>query len=119
MANTVTGYLGAARDEGQEVKALGVLQPFVVITATQDSYAWQGDPPDPDNIPAAGDMIVVANSNNIGWVRVAINATVGADNYVPLYSKDVLGLPGVPTYNLHLLFEKNTDKVHLVYMQEA
>lgn len=113
MGNALVGYLGRATQQGREVLDLGSMQPFQMVTSTGAGFTWVGT-----DTTALGDLIVLANKDNIGEVRVAVDLAVGAANYFPLKAGDSLGLPGVSLSQVNLWFADNTDKLHLAYMKE-
>jgi len=106
------GYSGKARAQGREILGADV-QPFQVVVATSDAFVWQGAGGGGD----IAELVLLANADNIGYVQVAVDAAVGALNYFPLLAGEALGLDGLSLDQLHLKFEKDTDKIHLAFTQ--
>ena len=110
MSNKLKGYLGKAMARGRQV--LGpTLQPIQVITSTGAASVWQGPPGGGDIV----EIVIVANAANVSDVQIAIDAAVGAANYLPLPAGAGILLEGITLDQLHLKFiGASPDKVHLV-----
>ncbi len=103
------GYLGKAMAKGRQV--LGpTIQPLQVKTSTGAGSTWQGTGADD-----IYEIVILANTANAADVQIAIDAAVGAANYLPLPAGAAIVLEGLTLSQLHLKFlGASPDKAHLV-----